>query len=95
MKAGKMVELKGMLLHSVSALQQEYGNGQNVRLWVASGDNEYMELTWRSLLNYRDEEQVTARQKHKSNDYSVSGVLLLSFSCRVSPIFFTCHIILR
>lgn len=37
-----------------------------MRLWVASGDNEYMQLTWFSLLDYTDEE-LTNRNRHKPN----------------------------
>ena len=42
-------------------------------LWVASGDNEYMQLTWLSLLDYREDGVVKARHRHKSKDYSVSA----------------------
>ncbi|XP_025107353.1 leucine-rich repeat serine/threonine-protein kinase 2-like isoform X2 [Pomacea canaliculata] len=45
---------------------QEFDDGHNMRLWVASGDNEYMQLTWFSLLDYTDEE-LTNRNRHKPN----------------------------
>ncbi|XP_070193267.1 leucine-rich repeat serine/threonine-protein kinase 2-like isoform X2 [Littorina saxatilis] len=55
------------------ACQQDNGSNQNVRLWVASGDNEYMQLTWLGLLDYRDEEQVKDRQRNKSQDMNGVG----------------------
>ena len=74
-----MVELNQALLNGFLVLQQDNSNNHKVRLWVASGDNEYMQLTWLSLLDYHDEEQMTAGQRHKSNDYSVSGVYCCVF----------------
>nr|KAG5687423.1 hypothetical protein BaRGS_019822 [Batillaria attramentaria] len=55
---------------------EEYGHkNQNVRLWVASGDNECMQLTWLSLNECPDEDQSALRRRHKSNDHSVRVAL--------------------
>ncbi|XP_076447984.1 leucine-rich repeat serine/threonine-protein kinase 2-like [Babylonia areolata] len=44
-------------------------------LWVASGDNECMQLTWLRVLDYRVEEVVKTRQRQKSIDYSGMGTM--------------------
>ncbi|XP_055882524.1 leucine-rich repeat serine/threonine-protein kinase 2-like isoform X3 [Biomphalaria glabrata] len=53
------------------AIQQQPGS-KSVRLWVASGDNEYMQLTWLSLLDYKDE-VITSNRSRQSLDYSVKN----------------------
>ncbi|XP_035828110.1 leucine-rich repeat serine/threonine-protein kinase 2 isoform X2 [Aplysia californica] len=52
---------------------QNLGN-KNVRLWVASGDNEYMQLSWLNLLDYR-EDSLLADRNRQSVDYSGMGTM--------------------
>ncbi|KAK3762803.1 hypothetical protein RRG08_040498 [Elysia crispata] len=39
---------------TVECVASQSLGSKNVRLWVASGDNEYMQLTWLNLLDYQD-----------------------------------------
>ncbi|KAH9504825.1 hypothetical protein Btru_062039 [Bulinus truncatus] len=50
---------------------QQHGS-KNVRLWVASGDNEYMQLTWLNLLHYKND---TLDKHRQSVDYNGMGTM--------------------
>ncbi|GFO07401.1 leucine-rich repeat serine/threonine-protein kinase 2, partial [Plakobranchus ocellatus] len=45
---------------TVECVASQSLGSKNIRLWVASGDNEYMQLSWLNLLDYQDSSLNTA-----------------------------------
>ncbi|XP_059152219.1 leucine-rich repeat serine/threonine-protein kinase 2-like [Physella acuta] len=59
---------------TVECIATQLLSSKNVRLWIASGDNDYMQLTWLNLLDYRDE-VLNAERSRQSVDYSGMGTM--------------------
>ncbi|CAL1534532.1 unnamed protein product [Lymnaea stagnalis] len=59
---------------TVECIATQAQSSQNVRLWVASGDNEYMQLTWFNLFDYRDE-NLSSERSRQSVDYRGVGTM--------------------
>ncbi|XP_071082435.1 leucine-rich repeat serine/threonine-protein kinase 2-like [Haliotis cracherodii] len=53
---------------TVECMAHQVLGEDNVRLWVASGDSDYMQLSWLNLVNYQDDSR--GKLNRKSLDYS-------------------------
>ncbi|XP_046571062.1 leucine-rich repeat serine/threonine-protein kinase 2-like [Haliotis rubra] len=53
---------------TVECMAHQVLGEDNVRLWVASGDSDYMQLSWLNLLDYHDDSR--GKLSRKSIDYS-------------------------
>uniref|UniRef100_A0A0B6ZU60 Protein kinase domain-containing protein n=1 Tax=Arion vulgaris TaxID=1028688 RepID=A0A0B6ZU60_9EUPU len=59
---------------TVECMATQLLDSKNIRLWVASGDNEYMQLSWLNLLDYRDD-SLRPDKMRRSVDNSGMGTM--------------------
>ncbi|CAG5133130.1 unnamed protein product, partial [Candidula unifasciata] len=59
---------------TVECMVAQQLDSRNIRLWVASGDNEYMQLSWLNLLDYRND-SLHLNRSRRSVDYYNQGTM--------------------